>query len=350
MSYPATLPKPPIQAYPFMSMILGKFDREGRCASQSLAHISADEIAAMASTEHVDGNAPPRFCPQQGVDALLAISDETFGRLASILDLRMDHQNLTSSKGELVAHCLEEEKRIQECFEDFTGTHTPEQAQVWWLSAMKGQVSVHWGALADLYNASQDDQKKAISDLFGGCFGFDLKALYTVQAPDISLPAELIPAVRVEQRNDHTWCFNETKDTWQRDDVMQGQFLIEGRASTNYDDHTLIATASTFDEALALATAYTKGIKEKPGFTRLSITEVEYEGTSISDLRLTADLNISPMPNKTCCARLSWNLDRLDKRNRPQSSEGTFKTLLKIEKCFGVKWAQAMRLEHDLGM
>lgn len=350
MSFPASLPQPSLRAYPFMSLILSKFDSDGRCDSQSLAHIDAGAISAMASEEQVDGNAPPRFCPQQGVDGLLAISDETLGRLSKILNLRMDLQTPITSKAELAAFCAGQEDEIVRCFEGFTETHTPEQAHAWHLSARKGQLDVHWGALADLYNASQDDQKQAISDIFGGCFGYKLEALYTAQPPDISLSAALMPVIQVEQRNGYSWCFNDAKAAWQRDDVNQGQFLIEGRADTNFDGHALIATASTFDEALALSTVYTKGLTQHPGFSRISITECESNGTSISELQLIADLKYSDRKASPFSARLSWNLDKLERLSRPHSVDAVFKTLLRIEKIVGVKWAQACRLENDLGM
>lgn len=350
MSYPTSLPRPPIQAYPFMSLILSKFDSYGRCESQSISHIGAEEIAAMSSAEKVDGNSPPRFCPQEAVDAIVAISDENFGRLSSILDLGVESQTALSTKAELASYCNEQEALIRECFEHFTGEHSPEQAHAWCISALGGLLSVHWGALSDLYNDCQDDQKKAISDLFGGCFGFRLESLYSVQPPEIRLPAELMPVIQVDQRDGLIWCFNASKNVWQRDDVMQGQYLIEGRASTLFDGHALIATASTFDEALALATVYTKGITEKPAFSRITITECESGGTSISELKLTANLLPSHLPHETYRAKLSWNLDKLERLARPKSVEETFRTLIKIEKAVGVRWVKANRLEHDLGM
>lgn len=347
MSHPASLPEPPLRAYPFMSLILTEFDHSGRSTSHTIDHIPRDAIAGMASEELVDGNAPPRFVPQQGVDALIAISDETLGRLSMAIGLRANHQSPLANKAELASQAAEQESLTRDCFGDFTETHTAEQAQVWLLSSMRSHLDVHWGALSDLYNACEDDQKKAISDMFGGCFGFNLESLYTIQAPDITLPTELMPIIQVEQRGGYTWCFNDAKNTWQREDESQNQFLIEGRAHTNFDGHALIATASTFQEALALATIYTKGLTESPGFSRISITEQEFEGTSIPKLQMVADLKNSGPRGGAYNSRLSWNLDRLEK---PYSIESTFRALLKIEKCAGVKWAQASRLESDLGM
>lgn len=347
MTFPASLPQPSLRAYPFMSLILTEFDHDGRCASYSLAHIERDAIAGMAMEDRVDGNAPPRFVPQQGVDGLIAISDDTFGRLSKAVGLRVDHQSLATNKSDLASRADEQEQKTRECFGDFTDTHTPEQAQVWLLSAMRGQLNVHWGALSDLYNSCEDDQKKAVNDIFGGCFGFNLESLYTIKEPKITLPTELMPVIQVEQRSGITWCFNETKADWQREDDNQSQFLIEGRAHTNFDGHALIATASTFDEALALATIYTSQLTESPGFSRISITEQEFQGYSISKLQMVADLKHASLRGGAYSGRLAWNLDKLEK---PYDVESTFRALLKIEKCVGVKWAQASRLENDLGM
>lgn len=347
MTFPASLPQPSLRAYPFMSLILTEFDHDGRCSSHSIAHIESDEIAGMAIEDRVDGNAPPRFVPLQGVDALLAISDETLGRLAKAIGLRMNFKTPLVNKAELAAQCAEMESEILDCFGDFTETHDPEQAQVWHLSARRGQLDVHWGALADVYNGCDDDQKNAITNLFEGCFGFSLESFYTIHAPEITLPTELIPVIQVEQRAGVAWCLNGSKDTWQREDVYQNQFLIEGRSNTNFDGHALIATASTLHEAISLATVYTATLTEAPGFSRISITEQEFQGYSSSKMHMVADLQRIGQKGAGYKGRLSWDLDRLEK---PLSVESTFKTLLNIEKSAGVKWAQAVRLEHDLGM
>jgi hypothetical protein len=327
-----------------MSLILTEFDHHGRCASHSIAHIERDAIADMAIEDRVDGNAPPRFVPQQGVDGLIAISDETFGRLSKAVGL--DHRSLATTKSDLASGAEQQESDTRDCFGDFTETHTSEQAQVWLLSAMRSQLNVHWGALSDLYNTCEDEQKKAINDIFEGCFGFKLESLYAIKEPEIALPTELMPVIQVEQRSGMTWCFNENKGAWQREDANQSQFVIEGRANTMFDGHALISTASTFEEALALSTAYVRNLDQKPGFNRISITAHEYMGTSISKMLLDADIKRTTKPSEPYSAKLSWNLEKL--QDKPL--ELTFKTIMQIEKCLGVRWAPANRLEHDLGM
>lgn len=348
MTFPASLPQPSLRAYPFMSIILTAFDHDGRCASHSIAHIGRDAIADMAIEDRVDGNAPPRFVPQQVVVGLIAISEDTFARLSKAVGLRVDHRSLATTKSDLAFAADEQESAIRECFGDFTEAHTPEQAQVWRLSAMRGQLDVHWGALSDLYNTCEDEQKKAINEIFQGCFGFNLESLYTIKEPEITLPTELMPVIQVEQRSGITWCFNETKGAWQREDANQSQFVIEGRANTMFDGHALISTASTFEEALALSTAYARNLDQKPGFNRISITAHEYMGTSISKMLLDAEIKRTTKPSEPYSAKLSWNLEKL--QDNPAVVESTFKTIVQIEKRLGVRWAPANRLEHELGM
>lgn len=346
MTFPASLPQPSLRAYPFMSLILKEFDRSGRSDHRSLLHISEDEIKGMFVEGAICGHVEPSYVPERAVNAITSMSDSTFGQLAKIIDFRIDSGIPPTTKAELAAQCATQEQSIKECLDGFMDKHKPEQLQAWLLSSKQGRDEVHWGQLATLYNASENDQRQSIHDLFECCFGINLESLYTVNAPDIVLQSELMPVLQVQRRGTETWCFNDAKNTWQRDDVIQNQFRIEGRSSSSFDGHALIATASTFNEALALATVYTKALTGSPGFSRISITEREFKGYSIDKLHMVADLRNTG--SKTAYSgRLSWNLDMLE---QPYSLESAFRTLLKIEKSVGVKWAQASRLENDLGM
>ena len=346
MTFPAILPEPSIRAYPFMSLILKEFDRNGVSEKCTLAHLSKEEIQGMFVDGGICGHAEPSYVPERAANAIIALKDPTFGQIAKIIDLRVDSGEPPATKAELAEQCASQEESIKECLDGFRNKHMPEQLQAWLLSSKQGRNEVHWGLLSKLYNASEDDQKHAIHELFESCFNINLESLYTVQGHDISLPHELVPVVQVQQRGDETWCLNETKGIWQKDHVYQSQFLIEGRAQSSFDGHTVIATATTFNEALALATAYAKSLTQSPGFSRISITEQEFGGWSFSKMHMAADLRNSG--SKTGYAgKLSWNLDKLEK---PYSEESTFRDLLKIERAIGVKWAQTYKLENDLGM
>jgi hypothetical protein len=346
MQYPASLPSPSINAYPFMSLIM----RQGgdyRPDMRIFSNLTAEQVYNCAAINRVDGNAPPRFCPESASAAIRVLSSETFSLLAQIICLKKDGK-VIDDKAEFIGHCATQDGSILEYFGRFTETHAPEQLQAWLIAAERGRLNVHWGALAELYNNAEQSQQVAICDLFSGCFGCNLSGIYKVPAPTIEIPVDLIPVTETRKEGHFTFCFNNAKNRWQRDDLYQSEFWVDcinGSAITN---PVLIATAPTLEEAIAIATAYTKRMSDSLGFYGMHISDLRSDDDENPCLFLTAGLGSSAKPWQSFAGRLKWNLDK--SFSNALERQAHLDTILKIEKRLGVQWSKVQRLEDDLGM
>lgn len=343
MSYPTYLPTPSTKAYEFMTLILCDCYQERR-----YAHIDSSQVSGISAGEPVDGNAPPLFMKKQGVDGLSSISDEAFSRFAQATLLSID-QEAIESRSAFVSACASKEGWVADAFDHFPAedSHSPEQLQAWLLASERSRLRVHWGDLADLYNDASESDKKAISDIFEGCFDRRLDKLYEIPAPDLALPGQLMPVLTTKHENGRTYCFNAEQNQWQRDDVRQNQYWIEGLSSLR-TDRVLIATASTEEEALALATSYVIGLRQQPAFRRIAVSAKRFRGTSIDQVLMAAGLILHSKTGQPYKARLAWNIE--EHLGATAIQESKFKQIVCIEKVFGVQWARIHQLESALGM
>lgn len=336
MTAPLQLIKPPIQAYQFVSFM---FWEASQNEDRNFWHgegqlVQPDDESFRA--KHF--RSPSRVAPAQ-LAPLAAMSDVTFSQLASIIGLSIDSKSV-STKVELAVECTGQIDEVEGWTNEVPEHYTQEQLQSYLIFCNRAELSPHWGDLADLYNESTDDQRIAIHGFFKSCLNRSLEDLYSVPAPPLEIPSVLREAPVTSEVDGKTKYFSQHAQQWRRDDHYQSSFWIEGRSDDD-KELILIATAPSLKEAIALASAYTKGLAEAPEFDRIIIDFDRYE---IAE----ADLVDFKKSDGGYAAKLNWDYEKCKHKAFPKDT--VLETALSTEKVLGIQWSKVNRLENDLGM
>lgn len=336
MTAPAQLIKPPIQAYQFVSFMFWEesMNEERHFWHGNLKQPNDDSFF----DKHY--KAPSKVNTAM-LAPLATMTDETFSRLASIIGLSIDCEDVRS-KEELAVACANQIDEVEGWCNEGPEAYSQEQLQTYLIFANRAELHPHWGALADLYNESTDDQKNAIYGFFKSCLNRDLDDLYRVPAPPLLIPEALRDTPKTSTVDARTMCFSEPSQQWRRDSHYQSSFWIEARNySDNDNEMTLVATAPTLKEAMALATVFTQSLKQEPDFDHITI---DYD----RDMIATADLVDIGDPEGAFEAKLAWDFGFGKNARFPK--ETVLSTALAVEKALGLQWSKVTRLENDLGM
>lgn len=334
MTAPAQLIKPPIQAYPFLSFMFWETsESEDRHFWHGRLKPPSDD-----SFYKKHYRAPSRVSSAM-IAPLAAMSDYTFSKLASIICLSIEGQDVCS-KEELAVACAGQIDEVESWCNEGPERYSQEQLQTFLIFNNRAVLHPHWGDLADLYNESTDDQKNAIHGFFQTCLNRSLEKLYRVPAPPLEIPEALREIPQTSMIDGKTMCFSEPSQNWRRDSDYQSSFWIEAR---NYSDEeiTFVATAPTLTEAMALATVFTQRLKQEPDFDHITI---DYDRDTIA----AADIDDIGDPDGAFVAKLIWDFDWGKSTRFPK--ETVLNTALEVEKTLGLRWSKVSRLENELGM
>jgi hypothetical protein len=194
----------------------------------------------------------PAYISDPQVAAVQALSDETFTQLFKILEVRTFGVNI-ETRQDLERVAAANLGRFNAEDDPFT----IDQLQTYILAGALTTNDIHWAKLAELYNASEPDQKEAIHQYFLQCQNRNLSDLMDTPALEIALPESLQETFQSKEMDGQTFLFNETKQQWVREDIFSRQFTVSGfHRSTK--THSILASAPTLRQAIAKATVYTE--------------------------------------------------------------------------------------------
>lgn len=338
MTRPSHLTPPPLRHHQFINFeFMGMVTRAGLAIGGDEAVVSAQQSV----TEGAEFLARPSAASIQQTAPLLTITDETFSRLARILDFTIEGR-LVDNKSGLAAATTYLMPSIFESTGEMLGQYNLEQAQAYVISQAKREFYIYWGALARLYNEVSDDQKEAISGLFTHILRAPLQEMYSVKVPALIIPDELSHDAwtHEDEGDDFAYAHSEYLGTWLRDDIAINQFWVEGHLPDGQSS-IFIASASNLQEAIAYATAYAinssnNGLYKGSQALRKMETELISKLTIDFNRDVIAEASICAQKNNSNESRIAWNLRSIKDHRFP-----VFEFMSKVnhaESKLGVNW------------
>lgn len=334
---PTYVTPPSLDAYPFIS---GKL----KFTNHNIA-LLGDEEPWPDKFEDVGFEHDHFFSPDiidvDRSSILSRMSDSTFERLFGILKLCLNNFTTITSKADLTALVL----RNADLYTD--KQIRPDQIEAYQLSDLKTDEHIHWGDLTALYNESNPDQQRVISDYFEHYKNRSLVRLLSVQAPCFNLPVSLDEQFLSKTENGQTFLFSDIQSAWLRDDVFHRQFTIQAVMSDM--EYRLVACAPTLTTALAKVTSFVLALDRSSGHIAMRVLLNE---------KLLAVAKIANTKGNNASQKMIWNLDRIGTDNefkKISAQEGNLKdtftdTLLAVEKALGLQWSKVQKLEDELGL
>lgn len=334
----ARLVAPPFSVYPIVNYqylsLTSLADSKVMCfAGENFDPIVNKHIEATLSTT-------PSAVRKRQVAPLAAMSDETFRRLALILNFVIEDKLVDSKRGLAVA-AIHQMPGILDLHGEGPDKYTQDQLQTYLLLRARDSFVIHWGALADLYNESTDDQKDAILSLFSETLNRSLKMLMSYRQ-NVLIPDMPEPACETQVHGGLTYSFSYLTQEWLREDSMQNRFNVEARIVQSSE---FIAATPTLEQAIGYAIAYIQRENDTynglPFFDRIAI---EFDG----ELVAVARIEKSNYESADSGRKLKWNDSTFPNELFPK------KTFLaaaqKAEADFDLQWTKVHRLEEELGL
>lgn len=340
MITPTRLTPPPYKAYSFISLLfwVQSASVERNFIAGGIMRSPPDDLSFWGKCY----DKPSRVRPEQ-LAPLDAMSDETFAKLAPIINLTVGSRQVTT-RAEFDIACDNQAEEVDRAENEIPYSYSREQLQSYLVFYYRQNLDPHWGDLADLYNSSTTDQQQAIFGFFKNCLARDLGVLYDTPIPVISIPSEVIEEKEAVIIDDQEQCYCEITKQWKRADHYHRSFLVEGRCgdySTCDEEITLISPASSLKEAFAIATAFVLDRNNHPHFSKILIS---HDGIEQAE----AEIISSGDYGSNSSARLKWEVDQFE--NPLLKREMVLETIAGVEKVFGLKWTKISRLENDLGL
>lgn len=333
---PAHITPPSLDAYPF---ITAKF----LATNITIEHIS--DRGWPDETDDADFEA--KHFPSPGKikiaqsGTLAGMHDSTFVDLFSILKLSYHNFTAVTGKSDL-------SKLAARDYDLYTGEKfRADQLEAYLLYSLNVDEKIHWGQVADLYNASTPGQQQSISDYFKHFKNRSLLDLLSIQAPSFTIPDGVQRKFLSRVENGQTYCFSDIKQTWVRDDLFHQEFVIK---SVLQDGRLgLVGSAPTLPIAIAKASLFAQTISPEREYIAIRM--------SVGGQRL-AFAKIAAIKGHKSAVKLVWSISsvgdyctmqRISVRG-DSMKEAFAETLLDVEKELGLQWYKAQKLEDELGL
>jgi hypothetical protein len=367
---PARLTAPSLENYPFINVMF-HMDFAGFEDANGSPHAPDPDAYKKLSDDYFDF---PASVPNEYVAPIQAMTEITFEKLCALFRpvlfetpiwTKADLEDLAIKKTQ---HYLVDE-------ENDCGPYTHEQMQAFVMFQANPSKNIQWGKVASFYNESPPDQQEAIFQYFQKLHNLDLKELFELTGPAITLPDNLSEDFITQTKDGDTYYFSDLKQKWLRDDRFHQQYRID-IVLTSINARYLIGGAPTLDQAIAKASLHVKD-NQYPGKWRVDIHEF---AEPVAHAEVVAGKNIS--------TKLKWNLDQLgaDKtyvksvkksamrslntfpeekekilnniqrldaligRPLPVSRKDFSEALYRVEKALGLQWHKVHDLENALGL
>jgi hypothetical protein len=334
---PNHITPPSVEAYPYIRLLYENLDchhpDEHKDSERVGPHVVAD-----IDFDDSNQNGPHKI-DTTIMAPLAAMTGETFEALCSVLKPKFQNEIITS-RDNLADMARREYGNITEA------SHPASTDQVMSYLLLSARVNryVEWARLADLYNASTDDQQEALYQYFSIVKNRDLAILLATQAPAIDLPPAFDKPLQTRIENGEKQAFDVAKDRWLREDFVINQFEVYGVDSYHRD--LLISTAPTLE--LAIARAIQGAINFKGTLAHISLAQLG-QFVATGEVKFTSG-NHPHVKDKD--PRITWRHADL----RPKNDQGGItkteflKTLYATEEALGMQWSKVSRLEDELGL
>lgn len=338
MTRPSYLPPPPLRDHQFINFA---FMDMVTVAGNAIGYAKPSSVAG-GLVGNPDFISRPSAVTAQQAAALSSMSDETFSKLAPILNFVVEDKLVDSKRG-LAAFTAYKMSSIMDKTGEMPGQYTMDQAQAYVTYQARLGFHIHWAALAELYNGSSDDQKESIDGLFTHLLDRSLRDLYSVSGPALSLPESFKrDEWRHESDDGMSFVHSAYLDTWLREDIAASQFWVEGRLPDG-ESTVFIASASTLQEAIGYASAYVMNANTGSGqanaVAMFSSISIDFNREVIAEASL-----VQPSRYRSTGTKLSWKVVDPD---HEMFSAGLFtRELRDAESKLGLRWDRKDWLEQ----
>lgn len=333
---PTHITPPSVDAYPF---ITAKF-LATNIAIEHLGDTVWPSDTDDADFESAHFNSPGKIKIAQS-GTLAGMHDSTFVGLFSILKLSYHNFTAITSKSDL-------SKLAARDYDLYTGEKfRADQLEAYVLYSLTVDVNIHWGQLANLYNAASPGQQQSISDYLKYFKNRSLVDLMSIPAPSFTIPDVIERRFLSKLESGQTYCFSDLKQTWMREDLFHNEFVIK---SVLQDGRLgLVGSAPTLPIAIAKASLFAQTISPEREYIAIRM--------SVGGQRL-AFAKIAAIKGHKSAVKLVWSISsvgdyctmqRISVRG-DSMKEAFAETLLDVEKELGLQWYKAQKLEDELGL
>jgi hypothetical protein len=239
----------------------------------------------------------PSRVGQVQIAALENLSEATFTGLCKAMEPMWDGMPIVNKAG-LQALALLQEPEINE-FEEEKGHANLSQIECFFMSEALVSPYVHWGKLADLYNASDVAQQKALLGFFTQVLNRDLVELLNIQEPDLTLPASLAETYETRVMDDDIYVIDQVNKALVREDIFMTKYTVSMDDEDNLS--CLMFSAPSLSQAMAKGVTYLRD----PVNTRFSNMRIWHEDSPIATGRLQWADMLAPVET----SRMIWRLE-----------------------------------------
>ena len=340
MTRPGHLPPPPLRDHQFINFA---FMDMVTAAGTALGYVKSSSVTN-GLVANADFISRPSQINSAQASVITSMTEETFEKLAPILHFVVEDKLVDSKRG-LAAVTAYMMPSIMDKTGEMPGQYTMEQAQAYVVYQSRTGFHIHWAALAELYNASSEDQKEAIDGLFTQVLDRSLRDLYSVSAPALNLPDSFKQDQwRHEADGEIPYTHSEYLDTWLREDIAASQFWVEGKLPDG-ESTVFIASGSSLQEAIGYASAYV--MKANTGglvanaLGMFSSISIDFNRKVIAEASI-----IQPSRYRKTGTKLSWSVTEPAHEKFPQTL--FTQELRAAESKLGIRWNRKDWLENDI--
>lgn len=246
--HPTSLKPPSINSHPLIQLKYEADFGEFAPPGQTMANWPSNTDVAFRDANFY----LPSRVGQLQIAALENLSEATFTGLCKAMEPMWDGMPIVNKAG-LQALALLQEPEINE-FEEEKGHANLSQIESFFMSEALVSPNVHWGKLAELYNASDVVQQKALLGFFTQVLNRDLVDLLSIQEPDLTLPASLEETYETRVMDDEIYVIDQVNKALVREDIFMTKYTV----SMDDDDNLscLMFSAPSLSQAMAKGVTY----------------------------------------------------------------------------------------------
>ena len=272
---------------------------------------------------------PASVAYEQAV-SLQLLSDKTFAGLCQAMEPKF-YDKPFRDKASLEAITLDQFDSMNE-FEEDNGHAVFEQVMSYILFKSRVSRDVRWDKIAELYNASEESQQRALAFYFDKCENRDLLDMLSTKAPATSYQSEPLDEFQSKTEGADTFFLEPADNRWVREDRFANQF--EAHALDGENNMILIGTGPSLKSALGKAISYVRD-NEDDNLRSVSIVNSRVQ---IAEGRVTLSTGSNPSP------MVNWPV------TGGTAGENFSTALYAVEKSLGLYWSKVRRLEDELGL
>lgn len=336
---PTHITPPSMEAYPYIRMLYENIDCKVPGEHDQQARVGKYLVSDQNDFDKIYEGYSGMGASQIG--AFGALSDETFSALCAGLKPRIGPTEI-NSKADVAMLAADVFENLDE-----DEPATLEQVQANLFETLNFGKNTQWGKLAEVYNASSDDQQQAIIQFFSVLQNRNIVEILATKAPEYESLPTLEEAFETKTfPTGEVGVFDTLADRWIREDVFINKFQVLA-VETNYQD-TIIASAPTLALALARAIRAVDTLGTKAP-RKVDITSYGHY-IAVGEIEFTAGTHPKV---KDSDPRVNWKHwdKRPSKNEKGGHSTVEFKRILyKAEAALGIQRSKVADLENDLGL